>query len=379
MKRILFIQYTNPAAYPCLEYISGILSRAGWKLIFLGTGAYGEADKLRFYPRKNVKVKYIVGYGEGAIQKLFYIYFFLGALCWCFFWRPQWIYASGPHSCPIAAAIKRIFRKSIIYHEHDTPASDARGFFARIMLSARKKVAEEAEVCILPNAQRLKIFLSDTGRRKDTFCVWNCSGKEYISAAKKENNSFDIIFIGTIAEDRIPLAVVESLVELPKSVRIQVVGRQTLGSRGYISLLKRRAQELGVSERVLFFKNLYLKQISELCALSDLGLAFMAPQGDDINLRNMVGASQKIFQYMACGLPVIISSQAEWEETFVKPGFGLSCNPQDPNDITRVISWFIDHPQARRRMGESARQKVLDDWNYEKQFDPVLQILEGKV
>lgn len=56
MKRILYIQYTNPAGYPPLEHSSRILADAGWQVLFLGTGALGAAA-LRFPPHSNVRVR----------------------------------------------------------------------------------------------------------------------------------------------------------------------------------------------------------------------------------------------------------------------------------------------------------------------------------
>jgi hypothetical protein len=31
-----------------------------------------------------------------------------------------------------------------------------------------------------------------------------------------------------------------------------------------------------------------------------------------------------------------------------------------------------------RQMGERGRQRILEEWNYERQFSPVLERLEGK-
>ena len=44
-RRILYVQFTNPAAYPPLEHSARILADAGWDVMFLGTGALG-ADRL---------------------------------------------------------------------------------------------------------------------------------------------------------------------------------------------------------------------------------------------------------------------------------------------------------------------------------------------
>ena len=55
-RRILYIQYTNPAGYPPLEHSSRLLANAGCEVLFLGTGALG-AEALRFPPHPRIMVK----------------------------------------------------------------------------------------------------------------------------------------------------------------------------------------------------------------------------------------------------------------------------------------------------------------------------------
>jgi hypothetical protein len=46
----------------------------------------------------------------------------------------------------------------------------------------------------------------------------------------------------------------------------------------------------------------------------------MPKQSEDINMRHMVGASNKPFDYMASGLPLLVTDLPEWAATFVEPG-----------------------------------------------------------
>src|SRR5881396_1043130 len=99
-RRILYVQYTNPAAYPPLEHSSRILADAGWNVLFLGTGALG-ADALKFPPHQKIVVKQLAFCSEGIRQKAHYFLYCLWVLYWTITWRPQWVYASDPLSCPI--------------------------------------------------------------------------------------------------------------------------------------------------------------------------------------------------------------------------------------------------------------------------------------
>src|SRR3569623_1689684 len=46
-KRIVYVQYTNPAAYPPLIHSSRILASRGWRVLFLATGSDGSGQ-IRF-------------------------------------------------------------------------------------------------------------------------------------------------------------------------------------------------------------------------------------------------------------------------------------------------------------------------------------------
>jgi glycosyltransferase involved in cell wall biosynthesis len=61
---------------------------------------------------------------------------------------------------------------------------------------------------------------------------------------------------------------------------------------------------------------------------------------------------------------------------FVRPGYGLACDPGDADDIAQAVRWFLDHPAERSAMGAAGRARVRGDWNYESQFAPVLAVLE---
>ena len=84
-KKILYIQYTNPAGYPPLEHSSRILANEGWDVVFLGTGAKG-ASNLKFPEHPKIAVLQIPFCEAGWRQKLHYGRYFLWVLMWVIRW-----------------------------------------------------------------------------------------------------------------------------------------------------------------------------------------------------------------------------------------------------------------------------------------------------
>jgi glycosyltransferase involved in cell wall biosynthesis len=95
----------------------------------------------------------------------------------------------------------------------------------------------------------------------------------------------------------------------------------------------------------------------------------------EVNLSHLVGASNKAFDYLAAGLPLIVREDSEWRETFEIPGYAKSCDPNDADAIAAVLRWFYENPVEAAAMGRAGQQRTREEWNYERQFAPVIKLL----
>ena len=382
MKRILYIQYTNPGGYPPLQHSSKILADAGWQVLFLGTGASG-AGGLDFPPHQRITVRRMPFLQPGWRQKAQFARFFLWVLWTVLVWRPRWIYASDPLSCPAALALTFVPWVDVLYHEHDMPADKkGDGFFALVM-AARRRVARRAKMCIIPNANRLQRFDHELGPLRASACVWNCPGLYEVPATPRGMQGSGpgaavwLLYHGTLVPQRLSPVVIDALALLPDQVRLRAVGYETVGAPGYVAALKRHAESLGIGHRVEFLPPVSRSELFESTVKSDIGLALIPMAVSDYNFEAMAGASNKVFDYMACGLPVVVSALREWCEMFVAPGYGFACDPAEAKSIAAAIAPLVEDPAKMRAMGETARQRILSNWNYEAMFAPVMAVMDG--
>ena len=102
----------------------------------------------------------------------------------------------------------------------------------------------------------------------------------------------------------------------------------------------------------------------------------MPKTNQNCNEQTMTGASNKPFDYLACGLALLVSDLPEWHALYVNDGCALAVDPDDAASIAAALRWLLEHPNERRAMGERGRQRVLTEWNYERQFAPVLKYLQ---
>ena len=378
-RKILYIQYTNPANYPPLEHSSRILASNNWAVLCLGTDSLSSSNKqLSFPPHAKITVKVMPFCSGGWQQKLHYLRFCFWIIGCTLSWKPEWVYASDLLSCPIAWLLSFLPGVRLIYHEHDSPKTTPNSSFMALCLLARKWLASKIQLCILPNQERSEVFSQETNRKENLICVWNCPSQEEIKPPRlPHEGDLWVYYHGSMVSCRLPPTVLEALAVLPETVKLRAIGYETIGERGYVQKLQALANQLGLSQRVEFLESMPRRsELLQWCRKCDVGLAFMPENPKDVNEKYMAGASNKPFDYLTCGLALAVSDLPDWRGMYVEPGYGLACNPKDPESIARVLDWFGQHPERMRQMGERGRERIGTEWNYEQQFLPVLKRLE---
>lgn len=378
--RIIYLQYTNPAAYPPLEHSSHMLGDKGWDVLFLGAASHGS-HHLAFPPHPAIRVRRLRSFGGGVAHKLNYLVYIAWCVVMCLLYRPRWVYASDPLSCPAALAVRFFGRHATLYHEHDTPSyAGPQRRTSGLVQAARKRLAHVAEFSVLPQKKRLEAFVADTGRQGPTLCVWNCPRREEVlSVPVKRNRGDDRIgfyYHGSLNVERIPSTILEAMSRLPHGPELTLVGYETIGSRGFITTFLEKAEALGLGGRVHYQGAMSRTKLHAIAARMDVGLVFMPMESCNINMAHMTGASNKAFDYLAMGQMLLVSDLPEWREMFVEPGYALASNPTDVASLEFAMRWCVENPAAVREKGERGRQRILAEWNYETQFQPVLEHIE---
>jgi glycosyltransferase involved in cell wall biosynthesis len=97
---------------------------------------------------------------------------------------------------------------------------------------------------------------------------------------------------------------------------------------------------------------------------AEAGLATLQPTPN-----HLISSPIKVFEYMAMGLPVIMSDFPQWRALLDGVDCVLFADPAEPATIADAMRELLADPQRRARMGKVARQAVLDRFVWEKQLD----------
>ncbi|GAA1255300.1 glycosyltransferase family 4 protein [Pseudonocardia aurantiaca] len=78
--------------------------------------------------------------------------------------------------------------------------------------------------------------------------------------------------------------------------------------------------------------------------------------------------STKMFEYMACGIPVVCSDFPLWERIVGEADCGVLVDPLDPPAAAAAIEQLAKDPDEARRLGENGRRAVLERFNWEAEY-----------
>jgi glycosyltransferase involved in cell wall biosynthesis len=73
---------------------------------------------------------------------------------------------------------------------------------------------------------------------------------------------------------------------------------------------------------------------------------------------------QTLLEGMACGIPGVCTDVASLPEVVDNGQTGLVVPPNDVLALRAAIRWLLGHPAERARMGEQARQRVVERFNW---------------
>lgn len=112
-------------------------------------------------------------------------------------------------------------------------------------------------------------------------------------------------------------------------------------------------------------------QVAEVYSESHAGLVLLHPTKNYVD-----SLPVKLFEYMACGLPVIASDFPLWKEIVEDNRCGVCVDPLNTDEIAAAITRFIHNAHEAEVMGENGRQAVLRRYNWENERIKLFSIYE---
>jgi glycosyltransferase involved in cell wall biosynthesis len=193
--------------------------------------------------------------------------------------------------------------------------------------------------------------------------VLNLPDTETLLAIPVAAPSERIVYVGRVSRGRGSLRMIEAVQLLRErgiEVQLDIVGPVTAAHREELCDAIERARLSGVRLHG------YLKPLDawRMAAGAVAGLAVLEPEPNYVE-----SFPTKMFEYMALGLPVIVSNFPLYREVVEGSTCGVCVDPLDSAALATALEQLLRDPAMARELGRNGRDAVRRRYRWDQQLD----------
>jgi glycosyltransferase involved in cell wall biosynthesis len=133
--------------------------------------------------------------------------------------------------------------------------------------------------------------------------------------------------------------------------------------------LKQLAEDLSLQERVFFIPTVPLAELPYFTASADIGVQPI----ENTCLNHFTTDSNKLFEYVVAGLPVVASDLPEIAKVVKQHDLGLLVKPGDTGALSEALNTLVERPDLRASYSENALL-AANTLNWEEQEEGLLEL-----
>src|SRR5262249_49015755 len=198
--RVLFIQATNPGAYPPIIHASTLMAEVGWEVTLLSAPIADDA--LALAPHPSVKIHAIRTRPSHVMSGMSYALYVAAAARLALRLRPNIVYASDPLGAGPGLLAARLSGAGLVYHEHDSPSPGMRP----VLAWCPPAPARAPQLVVFPNEHRANFAQSELQFSNNRLrIVWNVPRRaELASSTAPAEPPLIVYYHGSITPERLP-------------------------------------------------------------------------------------------------------------------------------------------------------------------------------
>lgn len=370
------IIYSEPAAYPPIINGAQLLNKAGLHLNILArdyVGATGYRYSASFPQHTRIQ-RFTTAARASWVQYAVFVWHV---------WRhalpaARVFLGYDMHGFLPARLLASRYRRPLIYHCHDYVQNGAaQSLGARWVKAFEQRYAKSADLVVAPDRERGCVMRRELQLPRSPITVANSplnrfdsTGAALHQALSAQGKQFTRIVLrqGRIGPGH---AIEATLRSLPAwSSRQWAFVLLGPGDLAYLTYLQEMSSNLGMSEQFAILHPVPYVQVSQFTPGADLGHALYEPTS--VNHLYSTTASNKMMEYMAAGLPLLVSDRPAVRDFVEQYQCGLSADECDPVSIADAVNAILGNQELSQRMGKAGREAFEEQFCYGVQYAPVI-------
>ena len=174
-----------------------------------------------------------------------------------------------------------------------------------------------------------------------------------------------VCYIGTISASR----GITYLIKAASAAGVKLYLAGICHNSGYMEAI----EEMPEYECVEYLGSLDRNGIVDLLKKTKIGMATLLNVGQYDKLNNL---PTKVYEYMAMGIPSIISDTPYNRLINDEIEFGIVVNPSEVEEIANAIKSLISDPERYRRLSANGRNAVKERFNWDKEVENLKDLYE---
>lgn len=196
--------------------------------------------------------------------------------------------------------------------------------------------------------------------------ITNCPMRNTLPL-KEKSDGFEVVYQGLMVAGRGYEEFVDSAKYLDDGIKLILRGYGTLESS-----LKEKIEKDELQNKVKFMEPVEVAQLVSAASASHLGIVITKP----VNLNFLLSVSNKVFEYAAAGLPVILSDIPEHRYLNDKYNFGVILKEVTPECIAQAINELYKDTEKYNLLMKNAKT-MAEEMVWENESKRLIEIYEN--
>jgi glycosyltransferase involved in cell wall biosynthesis len=312
-----------------------------------------ECKRLPIIFRKNA-----IYYAELNLRLFFYLLFS----------KQDFLWANDLDTLLANYLVAKLKRKPLIFdsHEHFTQVPELKNNpFARKIWKAIEKHCIKGCDAVFTVCNPIKNYFKEE-YNKESHVVRNIPSRIFVNEEKipSENKENIIVWQGAVNIER-------GLEELCQAMQWIDAKLLIMGEGDIKSDLEKKVRELRLEEKIHFLGRLPFEKMIEKTKTAKLAISIDKPT----NGNYAISLPNKIFEYIACSVPVLVSALQEIKFVVEKYETGIFISSYNPQDLAKQIDSLLKDNSKLDLIAENCR-KAAKEFCWEKEETMIFETLK---